>query len=67
MQQVVLVLGQLPQRAVEFVHIAIEQMIIALLGIQEISDALRRVNGNLEVPVLGLLDFISLDYTHNAS
>ena len=55
-QEVVPLHGQLPQRAVKLVHIAIEQTAVALLGIQEIADALGRVRGNLEVPILGLLD-----------
>ena len=63
-QEVVPLHGQFPQRAVELVHIAIEQTAVVLPGIQEIADALRRVRGNLEIPILGLLDLISLDSPH---
>ena len=66
MQQVILLHGQLPQRAVELVHIAIGHTVVALPGIQEIADALGRVSGNLEVPVLWLLDFVSLDSALNS-
>ena len=66
-QQVVFVLGQFPQRAVQFVHITIGHTIVSFPSIQEIADALRRVSWNLEIPVLRLLDFISLDYAHDFS
>lgn len=66
-QEVVSLHRQLPQRAVELVHIAIEQTTVALPGIQEIADALRGARGNLEVPVLGLFNLISLDYTYRST